>query len=35
MAATETHEPEREHELSKDCWCNPTVEHVPAKGKTA
>lgn len=21
---------ERMHVLSNDCWCNPTVEHVPA-----
>lgn len=26
----ETSSAERMHELSADCWCNPTVEHVEA-----
>lgn len=25
---------EREHELSKDCWCEPIVEYVPALDDT-
>lgn len=25
---------EREHEISADCWCNPTVEYVPAKNRS-
>lgn len=31
MAQTNEVEQEREHILSADCWCHPTVEHVEAK----
>lgn len=28
---SEERQPQREHVLSRDCWCNPRVESVPAK----
>lgn len=25
---------QRPHVMDKTCWCNPTVEYVPPKGKS-